>query len=258
MPIIKKIVAHMEVLAPALLAEEWDNVGLLIGDAGAQASRVLVALDASAAVVGQAEMLGTELIVVHHPLLFSPVKQLVEDGGVVSLARQLIRNRCALIACHTNLDSAPRGLNFHVGELLGVQNMRPLLSDSGLGRIGTLTTPVTLAAFATLIAKVLHTNTLKVLGNPQRLISTVALCTGAGGDLFNDARVAGADLFLSSEIKHHTALLARDADCAIIDAGHYPTEHSAVAIMAAHLRQLPGIEVIEAVEDDPWRCVADC
>ncbi len=254
MPItIRKIQDHMELLAPSSLAEEWDNVGLLIGDVDAQASRVLVALDASASVVAQAEMLGTELIIVHHPLLFSPIKQLVEDGGVVSLARQLIRNRCGLIVCHTNLDSAPRGLNSHVGELLGVLNMSPLLSNSGLGRIGTLATPVTLATFATLVAKALHTDTLKVLGNPQRLISTVALCTGAGDDLFTDARAAGADVFISSEIKHHTALLARDADCAIIDGGHYPTERPAVTIMAAHLRRLTGIDVIEAVEDDPWR-----
>jgi len=363
MPItVNDILRHLDLLAPRALAEEWDNVGLLIGDSTAPVSRVLVALDASASVITQAEKIGAELLVVHHPLLFSSIKRLTEDGGVVSSALRLVRNGCSLIACHTNLDSAPFGLNHYVGELLGLQQMRPLLPtaagkllklavfvpqthaevvraalcaagaghignysdctfsapgegtfragdnthpfigrtgelarvaevrletvlprellpavmaalrathpyeeiaydlyplenilpDAGLGRIGTLATPVSVAEFTAHVAKVLATDTLKVLGDPGKQVRTVALCTGAGGDFAVAAQAAGADLYLTGEVKHHTALLARDAGMAIIDAGHYPTERPMVPLVAKHLRQLPGIEVVKAAEEEPW------
>ncbi len=253
MPTVNEIVAHMELLAPASLAEEWDNVGLLIGDMGASVSRVLVALDATASVVTQAEEWGAELLVVHHPLIFSPLKNLVEDGGVVTLVRRLLCNCCGLLACHTNLDSAPGGLNHYVGELLGLQQLRPLALDSGLGRIGTLATPVSVAEFTARVAKILATDTLKVLGDPEKQVRTVALCTGAGGDFATAAQAAGAELYLTGEVKHHIALLARDAGMAIIDAGHYPTERPMVPLVTAHLRQLAGVEVVAAVEEEPWR-----
>ena len=111
----------LEQLAPAGLAESWDNVGLLLGDPAQAVTAVVVALDATPAVLEQAARVGAELVVVHHPLIFSGVKRLVEDGGVLSLARRMIREGRSLLALHTNLDSAPRGLNSYVAELLGVR-----------------------------------------------------------------------------------------------------------------------------------------
>lgn len=127
MVIVREILGQLEQLAPPALAESWDNVGLLIGDVAQPVDKILVALDATSAVLDQASREDAQLIITHHPLIFSGIKRLNEDGGTSGLVRRLIREGRSLIAMHTNLDSAPDGLNTYVAKLLGVQNLRPLL-----------------------------------------------------------------------------------------------------------------------------------
>jgi dinuclear metal center YbgI/SA1388 family protein len=124
---VADITRALDDLAPAALAEAWDNVGLLVGDPKADVTRALVALDATPGVLDQAATLGAEVVVTHHPLLFSATKRLVADGGTLSLVRRLVREGRALVAAHTNLDSAPGGLNDRLAALLGVHETRPLL-----------------------------------------------------------------------------------------------------------------------------------
>ncbi len=119
--------AKMEELAPLQLAESWDNVGLLVGDPAQPVSTILVGLDASSLVLDQAAEQHAELLVVHHPLLFSGIKRLVEDRGTTTLLRRLICEGCSLVAMHTNLDSAPDGLNTFVASRLGLGNLHPLV-----------------------------------------------------------------------------------------------------------------------------------
>jgi len=363
---VRDIQQQLAQLAPVALAESWDNVGLLIGDPGQAVTNVLVALDATAEVLAQAEEMGAELLVVHHPLIFSGVKRLVEDGGTVSLVRRLVRGERSLIAMHTNLDSSPEGLNHYVAGLLGIRNLRPLLpsaarlllklvvyvpvthADSlreaichagagqighysectfstsgtgtfrpeegtspyigstgelervpevrletivprpalhrvlqamlthhpyeevaydlfpmenawpgaGLGRIGALDTSLTLAEFTQTVRTALGTERLGIIGDPARSIRTVALCTGSGGEFLDAALGAGADCYLTGEVKHHQALLARQLGIACIDAGHFPTERPAASLLADYLATYcPDVAVHRAAERDPFSTV---
>lgn len=128
MPVtVREILGSLEQLAPSALAESWDNVGLLVGDARQQAQTVLVALDTTPEVLEQATAQHVELLVTHHPLIFSGLKRLLEDGGISSSLRRLVRENCSLIALHTNLDSAPGGLNTYVAAQLGIRQSRPLI-----------------------------------------------------------------------------------------------------------------------------------
>ncbi len=360
---IREITRALDRLAPPALAENWDNVGLLVGDAAQPVETVVVALDASPAVLAQAADAGAGLVVTHHPLIFAPLKRLTEDGGIGTLVRQLVRQNCGLYAAHTNLDSAPGGLNAYVAKLLGLRDTRPLIPssarpllklvvyvpeahvdavraaitaagaghignyaectfgapgtgtfrpgdathpyigtpgelekvdevrletvvpnpalgavlaamaaahpyeevaydllplenawpDAGLGRIGTLDAPTTAGAFRDRVAQVLGTDRLSLVGPADRPVRTVALCTGSGGDFLAAAQSAGADLYLTGEVKHHAALLARQAGLAVLDAGHYPTERPAVNLLAGYLEcECPGLTVIRAAESDPW------
>src|SRR5690242_807370 len=119
MPTIRDIQLRLEQLAPAVLAESWDNVGLQLGDPDQTVDTVLVALDATWPVVEQATAHGAGLLVTHHPLIFSGLKRLTEDRGVSGLVRRLVREDRGLLAMHTNLDSAPDGLNTYVANMLG-------------------------------------------------------------------------------------------------------------------------------------------
>lgn len=359
---VRDIQRVIEGLAPAALAESWDNVGLLVGDPAQPVRTVLVALDATAAVLEQASAGGAEVLVVHHPLIFTGVKRLVEDAGTVTLARRLIREGRSLIAAHTNLDSAPEGLNHYVAQLLGLQALRPLLPSTarpllklvvyvpeshvdavreavcnagaghighysactfgapgtgtfrpeegtrpyigqagvlervpevrletvvpkavlgavlaamqashpyeevaydlftlenpwpgaGLGRIGTLAEACPAGEFLARVRQVLGTDRLALVGDAAAPVRTVALCTGAGGDFLDAARRAGADLYLTGEVKHHQALLAQQCGPLLIDAGHYATERPAAALLAGVLRRaFPALTVDIAEETDP-------
>ncbi len=359
---IRTILQRLEVLAPAALAESWDNVGLLVGDPASPVTRVLVALDASSDVVEQAVDQGAELIVTHHPIIFSPLKRLVEDGGAASLVRQLVRAGIGLIAQHTNLDSAPDGLNQYVGTLFDLQELRPLVPsaakpllklvvyvpeeavdavrtaicaagagqighygectfgtpgtgifrpeegthpylgkvgklervkevrletvvpqattgrvisamfdahpyeevaydllplenawpNAGMGRVGKLAAPTTAGDFARRVAAELQTDRIELVGDSSTPVTTVALCTGSGGDLVEAAKSTGADLLLTGEIKHSHALLARQQGIAVLAAGHFATERPATALLTDYLHgQFPSLAVVAADETDP-------
>ncbi len=360
---VRDIARILDRFAPSALAESWDNVGLLVGDPAQAVETVLVALDCTPGALAQAADAGASLLVTHHPLIFSPFKRVMEDGGTATLARALIRQDCNLIAVHTNLDSAPAGLNTHVAGLLGLRDTRPLIPSAarpllklvvyvpeahadavraalagagagqignysectfsargvgtfrpeegttpfvgtrgqlerveetrletvvpkarlggaiaamlaahpyeevaydvlplenawpgaGLGRVGTLAEPTTAGAFLEHAGTVLRTARLSLAGPADRPVRTVALCTGSGGDFLEAAIGVGADLYLTGEVKHHHALLARQRGFPIIDAGHYPTERPAADLLADVLRRdCPDLRVLVAAERDPW------
>ncbi|MBE3097713.1 MAG: Nif3-like dinuclear metal center hexameric protein [Planctomycetes bacterium] len=126
MPTVADILAAVDRLAPFRQAEEWDNVGLILGDADRRARRVLVALDASDAVCQEAERLRADCLVVHHPLIFHGVKRLTGDTRTGRVALRLLAGRRALIVAHTNLDGATGGLCDLLGRLVGLEDLEPL------------------------------------------------------------------------------------------------------------------------------------
>ena len=231
--IIREMTEYMETLAPASLAEEWDNVGLLVGDPEKELTRVVVTLDITEEAIAFAKEQGAELILSHHPLIFSPVKCLTAPSPLYRLASSGI----AAFAAHTNLDAAAGGVNDALANAIGLQNVSEAFG--GIGRVGELPDVMTPEAFAALVKE--------ALGTPVQ-----ALVSGGGGDF---AAEAEADAFLTGEMKHHEWIALPDTLTAVV-AGHYATENVVVEPLCARLRDaFPALKVVPFLGTAPYQTV---
>ena len=218
---ISEFTAAMERIAPRELALEFDNPGLLIEPDHDEVSRVLVALDCTKAVALEAVELGVDLVLTHHPLFFHPVKHMTYSDPATNAACLLLRNGIGLFSAHTNLDAAHGGVNETLCTLLGIREAIPF--DEGVGRVGVLKAPETLAGFASSAEEVLGTR-VQILGDLGKSVSRVAVMGGSGGDSIALAAAQGADVLLTGEVKHSSAIDAMTLGISLIVAGHYETE----------------------------------
>lgn len=211
-------------LAPMELAESYDNVGLLLGHPERRVERVLAALDAAPRVIEEARALDVQLLITHHPILFRARKNLREDDPEGELLCALVRSRLSLIAAHTNYDNAPVGVNDALARALGLKRVEKL--ENGL-RMGELEAPVALGEWKARVDEALLTNA-RLYAPESRRIQRVAVCGGAGGEFWPLALAAGAQAYLTGEVKHHDALAAAQSGLALLEAGHMQTERIAM------------------------------
>lgn len=228
-------IAVMEQIAPPELALGFDNSGLLISPERKTLHRILVALDCTPAVAAEAAAYGAELVLTHHPLFFRGIKQMLDDDPDTAAAYALIRQGIGLYAAHTNLDAAAGGVNDALMAAIGIRQPQPLPPDN-LGRIGRLDEPMPLRRFAARVSERLHTRA-DVAGDPERMISTVACVGGSGADDMAHAKAAGADVFLTGELKHHHGHAATVLGIAAIAAGHDETERVVLEPLIRRLQQ---------------------
>jgi len=249
---VKDILESLNEEAPFSLAESWDNVGLLIGNPEQEVTAVLAGLDPTNQLVDEAIAHGANTIITHHPVIFKPLSTIntAEPGG--RLLEKALSNRIAIIGCHTNFDSANEGVSDFLALQLGLENLSPLVSssdddstDTGLGRIGTYPAPLSSTDFLSKVLDVLDLPCVQTAGPLPEKITTVAVCGGSGSDLATIAFKRGADVYLSAEIKHSTAIWAVENDFCIIDGTHYATEKPAVTLLIKKLR--------EACETKSWK-----
>lgn len=231
-------IAVMERIAPPSLAMDGDNVGLLIGTDRTEIKKVLLALDCTPDTAREAVEWGADLLLTHHPIFFNGVKHIRPDDPETGAPYLLLRNGIAHYAAHTNLDAAPGGVNDALAQTLGLSDVQPLPPD-GLGRIGTRSadTPDTLGAYAAFVANTLGA-AVRMSGASDALVSRIALVGGAGGDMARQAYHAGADLFITGEVKHHQALDSRFLGLNVLEAGHYETEKIVLSPLIRHLQEL--------------------
>ena len=349
------------------LAEEWDNVGLQVGDHAASVKRVMIALDPLPDVVELAIASNCQLLLTHHPLIFSPLRQVTSSTTTGRLVLKAAAAGLAVAAMHTNYDIASGGLNDLLAKRLGLESVNPLKvtghdellklvvfvpvtvlepfrqsmfeyaesvgnyrdcsfsvdgegtflplhgarpatgrvgvlektsearlelivrrerlssaikglikahpyeepafdcyplinrgNDYGLGRIGTLATPVSLAEYSAFVKKQLGCSFLRTVGDLSRAVSRIALCSGSGGTLLRDAVRAGADLLVTGDLKYHEAREAEASGLAMIDAGHFATERIMVSAVQSLLQETASVagynlEVVAAeIEQDPF------
>lgn len=258
--------AVAERLWPVDGAEAWDAPGLLAGDPSAPLSRILLAVDAVADTVDEAVERGAELLVVHHPLLMRGVTTVAESTAKGALLARLIRGGTALYTAHTNADVVESGTSARLAELLGVERAIPIEPSTrypgrGLGRVGALDEPQTLETFARRVASILPPTVggVRVAGDPQRLVRTVAVCGGAGDSLLSHPAVRAADVYVTADLRHHPASEALETarvagGPALIDVSHWASESLWLANAAAELRAaLPDVEIVVSERrTDPW------
>ena len=366
---LSDIVGIINKIAPPYLAESWDNSGLQLGDPAADVSRIMVALDATPAVVASAISSSCHLLVTHHPLIFKPLKSISTATPQGRLIHAAIRGGMGIISIHTSYDIATGGLNDLLSRRLGIEDCAPLKITSsqelvklavfvpedhldrvraalfahaeesgayrdcsfaaggegtftplqgahpfigsigslervreqrlellvsrpnlaravkalvashpyeepafdiypllnegeqlGLGRIGRLERPALLADFATQVGERLGAPGLRYVGDPAAMVNKIALCSGSGASLLREALRGGADCLVTGDVSYHDARDAQDLGIALIDAGHFPSEHLMVADVSEQLRRMldeagyPECRVLACdVEQEPFR-----
>jgi dinuclear metal center YbgI/SA1388 family protein len=260
---LREVITALEARYDPRLAESWDAVGLVCGDPDETVGRVLFAVDPTSAVVDEALDTGADLLVTHHPLLLTPVHGVPADDPKGRQVHRLVRAGAGLFVAHTNADRARDGVNDALAAVLGLtgtEPLEPVPTDPllGLGRVGDLPEPTTLRAFAALVADVLPATVggVRVSGDPDRPVARVAVCGGSGGSLTAAAAAAGADVFLTSDLKHHPVSEHAEAPGpALCDVAHYASEWPWLPVAADLLRRDLDGQVETAVSQlrtDPW------
>lgn len=251
---IEDLVGALEALAPTRHAEPWDNVGLLIGDAGASLSHVLLTIDLGLGELEEAKRLGCQAVVSYHPPIFKGVRRLLP--GMV--AYEAVRAGIAVFSPHTALDVAHGGTNDVLAQdvlgLVNVQPLRPAESGLGMGRLGELDPPVECMELVDRIKRKLGVEKLLVAGPREGLVRFAAVCAGSCGDLLEDALAKGVRLYLTGEMRHHDALRAARSGTTVVCALHSNSErHVLVKLRESLLQSLPGLVVTISQKDaDPF------
>lgn len=283
------IAQTVEKIVPKSWAEDWDNVGLLVGDASRRVERVLITLDATLAVIEEAKERNAQLILAHHPIMFRPLKNLRSDNLAAQIPIQLLKAEIGYYAAHTNLDQSIYSSSWTMGNNLGLERMEVLVpfanEDRGYGIIGYLPTSEPLESIVSQIKKYFQTlqlefndlndrnqttsylvinqlnmekqfNSFRLAGKLQQKVRKIAILNGSGGSFIPKAISKGADLLITGDVDHHGALDAREADMAVLDIGHFTSELPMVKTLADYLsteKSLSDLDIkVSRTMHSPW------
>ena len=257
MATVKNIYQYLDSIAPFALQMDFDNSGFLVGRGDRQVNRILVALDITQTVIDEAKQKNCQLIVSHHPVIFTPAKSVTDGDLNGQLLLDLVENGISAICAHTNLDAVAGGVNDCLAQTLALTQIEQLHQDGvdrsgapyGIGRVGLAHTQgIGAAEYAEYVKEKLGTSSVRYAdgGKP---VSKVAVGGGSCGSMLLDALDAGCDTFVTSDVKYNQYLEARAMGITLMDAGHYATENVVCAPLADRLsRAFPEIEVLLSYE----------
>ena len=253
---LKEIKSFLEGMAPLAVQESWDNSGLQIGCSDKDIHKVMICLDLTEAVLDEAEAIGADLVISHHPLIFKGLKSISGSTYQERCVRKAILSDIAVYSAHTSLDNILGGVNHKIASLLGLSSLRWLDSGesaetlagtcagSGSGLIGELPQPVPVEEFLHSVKEKFGVKALKY--SPVAAGTTirrVALCGGSGAFLLPKAVEMGADCFISGEFHYHDYF---DPGTLLIELGHYESEQFTQDLLKESLeRAFPELEIVK-------------
>lgn len=231
---VGKVYDFLDSIAPFGLQQSYDNSGICAGSRDIEVSRVLTALDITHKVVDEAESLGCELIISHHPVIFRPIR-------VASLENPAVRIAAlgkAAICAHTSFDSAEGGMNDLLAAKLGLKTLEPLGFDEGkpMGYVCETSESYTTEQLAALCKEKLGCTVVRYTPGSGS-ITRVGICSGSGGSLLNTAKAKGCGALITGDCKHSDFVSARNEKFCLIDAGHFHTENIFHEQLAAKLTE---------------------
>jgi len=262
---LRNVLARLEDLWPQAGAEEWDASGVVVGDLDTPISHIRLVVDAVPDTIAEAAEAGADLVISHHPLLLKPVHSVAEDRYKGQVVSTLIRRNMALLAAHTNADVVPTGTSQVLADALGLRD-REVIAPSGtpghgIGQVGVLASPTTLYDLATALSGILpHTASgIRVSGDANADVTRVAVCAGAGDSLLTHPIVTAADVYVTSDLRHHPASEVQAQRTgggapALIDISHFAAEWMWVESAGKELAAIfPDLEVsVSDLVTDPW------
>ncbi len=241
---VKDFYDYLNSIAPFDTQEDWDNSGMLVGDMNAEVNKAAVVLDITPEEIKKAKAISANLIISHHPVIFSPIKSVTKG----SVPYELITSSINALCCHTPLDIAEGGTNDSLAELLGIDVTR---ADDPILRLG-MVEPTTAEELAGKIAKALNTKVR--YADAGKKIEKIAICTGAGCSLIEAA--GEIDAFITGDASHHNFLDCVQQGITLIAAGHYETEIVVVPVLVKKLQaQFPDIEIIDIKQENPIKFI---
>ena len=264
MAVVADIIALMDQWAPRSIAEEWDNPGLQVGSPAWPVKKIMIALDATPAVVMDACQQNADLLITHHPFIFKALRNIDYSTPLGQMIEMAVNHHLSYFSTHTNLDWTAGRLNDAFSEISGLKHVTALEAlpdaegESGLGRIGELETPVELAVLAQNIRSCLGIQSIRVAGPFDLMTKRVAVCTGSGSGLLKSFFASNAHVFVSGDLRYHDARDAELYNRGLIDVGHFASEHIVVGLIQRKLAEglsSNGHEVAVAVstkESEPF------
>ena len=276
---VQQVVDAVERWAPPILALENDKIGLQMGRLNRPVRRVWLALDPSPTVVEEAVTQKADMLLTHHAMLFHPLRRIdtaTARGRAIALA---LTHDLTVYNAHTNLDVAPGGVNDVLTQLLHLHDAKvldvtyqerthidekktenahrqPTVKEFGMGRIGNLGTPVSLATFADFVRNVLELSGIRYAGDPEFMVNRVAVVGGSGGRWTQQAILKGADVMVTADCDHHTMAEAWQDGLAMVDATHAAMERPVLKWLQQQLQHEFGDAlqvIISEVVEDPYR-----
>lgn len=267
---VSAVTDYLAEIAPLEMSESWDNTGLLVGNPESEVQRILTCLTLTENVAQEAVSQRVQFIITHHPIPFRPLKHITTDSRAGNILWTLIRSGIAVYSPHTAYDSAPLGINYQLGQRLGLTDITPLYNlkaitaaeseiTLGSGRVGVLPEPETLEKFTARIKKVFHMPYIQYVGDPDKNISRAAVGCGAAGEFLIEAQKQNCDVFITGETHYHTYLDAEFSSTALILLGHYTSERFALETLAEYLKKkFPTLEISASkTEHDPVKIIMD-
>ncbi len=238
----KDIIKILEKKFPLKNAEDWDNVGLLVGDYNAEIKKIQFSLDATLESIENAKKNNVDLIITHHPMIFKAIKNIKKQDLVGRKIIELIKHNINVYAMHTNLDATREGLNDYVLEKLGVKKSKILdkVPDEnvGIGRVYSLEQKVPLKEYVEIIKKELGIKNVRLVSKSLEMeIKKIAIINGSAMKYWRDAKKEKVDLFITGDVTYHDALDALENELNVMDFGHYESENFFYDILVNILKE---------------------